>query len=53
MAANQTLKTIPDGIYDRFEEAVEAHHQSLDNKAIACLERALMLVRGRQRVFRW
>ncbi len=42
MAANLTLKNIPDGIYDRLKEAAKAHHRSLNNEVIACLEQALM-----------
>jgi plasmid stability protein len=45
VATNLTLKNIPDEIYDRLKEAAKAHHRSLTNEVIACLERALMPVR--------
>ncbi|RYU56788.1 Arc family DNA-binding protein [Methylolobus aquaticus] len=45
MAANLTLKNIPDEIYERLKEAAQAHHRSLNSEVIACLEQALMPVR--------
>lgn len=45
MAANLTLKNIPDAIYDRLKESAQAHHRSLNSEVIACLEQALMPVR--------
>ncbi len=45
MAANLSLKNIPDEIYNRLKESAEAHHRSLNGEVIACLEHALMPVR--------
>lgn len=45
MAANLTLKNIPDAIYERLKEAAQAHHRSLNSEVIACLEQALMPAR--------
>lgn len=42
MPTTVTLKNVPDDIYARLREAADAHHRSLNNEAIACLERVLL-----------
>jgi plasmid stability protein len=39
--ASITLKNIPDELYARLKEAAQAHHRSLNNEIIYCVERTL------------
>jgi plasmid stability protein len=39
--ASITVKNIPDELYIRLKEAAQAHHRSLNNEIIYCVERIL------------
>ncbi|MFM2344122.1 MAG: hypothetical protein RLZZ210_732 [Pseudomonadota bacterium] len=42
MTTTITLKNIPDDIYACLKQVAKAHHRSLNNEIIACLESVLM-----------
>ena len=42
MPTTMTLKNIPVKVYKRLKVAAEAHHRSLNRKAIVCLETVLL-----------
>jgi len=42
MATSITLKNIPDEIYTSLKKVAKAHHRSLNNEIIACLESMLL-----------
>jgi plasmid stability protein len=42
MPTSITLKNVTDDIYARLREVAESHHRSINNEAIACLERVLL-----------
>ncbi len=43
--ASLTIKNIPDDLYEHLKQAANAHHRSIDNELIHCLERALLPTR--------
>ena len=45
MPATITLKNIPDDLYQRLKQTVDAHHRSINSEVIVCLERVLLPAR--------